>query len=72
MYGRDLKENELYILKSTFGLSIEQLVKIDNELYLKTIKNITTNWDTGCSVHISNDREYNIRLITDLEKIKYL
>lgn len=72
MYGRDLEENQFYILKSSNGLSIEQLVKIDNELYLKTIKNITTNWDTGYSVHISNDREYYIRLMTPLEKIKYL
>lgn len=72
MRYEDFIENELYIVKSPTGTSIEYIILKNSILYMKTIKNITSDYPVDFTTPIGQDLSYNAYLITPLEKVKYL
>lgn len=71
----DLKVNEIYLNQDKYqGIGLEQLVQINSDLYLKTIKCIENyRWSLNYCQRIDPNIELTtIRELTLLEKLKYL
>lgn len=73
MKPQDIIINELYLYNYCDSLSIEQIIKMDSTHFqTKLIKNISTNYLENTIFTTSNFHLQYYRLLTNLEKVKYL